>query len=427
MTDALIAYALFLAKALTIAAVVGAVLLALVRARRGTQAAEDHIEVTVLNERYRETGRTLRRATLCGRALRKAVRAEHKEDKSRHKTSGGTRRRIFVLDFHGDIKASEVTALRECITAVLLATGRGDVADKGAGGAVADEGRDARGRATQGAVADEGRAVRGRATQGAVADEGRDARGRATQGAVADEATDGRGRATQGAVADKARDAADGATTEVVVRLDNAGGMVAEHGLAASQLARLRAHKIPLTVTVDKVAASGGYLMACVADRILAAPFAVVGSIGVVAQLPNFHRVLERHGVDFELHTAGEYKRTLTLFGENTAAGRDKLRSQIEDTHRLFKDYIAEYRPGLDLSRVATGEYWHGRQALNLGLVDAIQTSDDYLLEAHPQADLLHLKYTGRKRPIDRLLAGLGSGLGEAINRIATRLARAPG
>ncbi len=360
MTDALIAYALFLAKALTIAALVGAVLVAVVRARRGSQAAEEHIEITDLNDRYRETGRALKRATLSGKAYRKAVRTEQKEDKAREKAGGKARRRVFVIDFRGDIKASEVTALRECITAVLLVAGETVGEDKEA---------------------------RGRATQGAVADEGKEARGRATQGAVA----------------------------EVVVRLDNAGGLVAEHGLAASQLARLRAHKIPLTVTVDKVAASGGYLMACVADRILAAPFAVVGSIGVVAQLPNFHRVLERHGVDFELHTAGEYKRTLTLFGENTEAGREKLREQIEETHRLFKDYIAEYRPGLDLTRAATGEYWHGRQALDLGLVDAIQTSDDYLLETQAEADLLHLKYTGRKRPIERLLANIGGALQRAL------------
>jgi len=344
LTDALIAYALFLAKALTIAALVGAVLVAVVRARRGSQAAEEHIEITDLNDRYRETGRALKRATLSGKAYRKAVRTEQKEDKAREKAGGKARRRVFVIDFRGDIKASEVTALRECITAVLLVAGE-------------------------------------------TVGEDKDARGRATQGAVA----------------------------EVVVRLDNAGGLVAEHGLAASQLARLRAHKIPLTVTVDKVAASGGYLMACVADRILAAPFAVVGSIGVVAQLPNFHRVLERHGVDFELHTAGEYKRTLTLFGENTEAGREKLREQIEETHRLFKDYIAEYRPGLDLTRAATGEYWHGRQALDLGLVDAIQTSDDYLLETQAEADLLHLKYTGRKRPIERLLANIGGALQRAL------------
>lgn len=325
MTDALIAYALFLAKTLTICALVGVLLVAAIRARRESQAAEEHLEVTDLNDRYRETGRTLKRATLSGKSFRKAVRAEHKEDKAREKAGGAPRRRVFVLDFQGDIKASEVTALRECITAILLVAGDRD--------------------------------------------------------------------------------------TEVVVRLDNAGGLVAEHGLAASQLARLRARKIPLTVTVDRVAASGGYLMACVADRILAAPFAVVGSIGVVAQLPNFHRVLERHGVDFELHTAGEHKRTLTLFGENTDAGREKLREQIEDTHRLFKDYIAQYRPALDLARVATGEYWHAGQALDLGLVDAIQTSDDYLLEVQTQADLLHLKYAAHKRPIERLLAGLGGAL----------------
>jgi len=208
----------------------------------------------------------------------------------------------------------------------------------------------------------------------------------------------------------------------VLVRLENAGGLVAEHGLAASQLARIRARQIRLTVAVDKVAASGGYLMACVADRILAAPFAILGSIGVVAQLPNFHRVLERHGVDFELHTAGEHKRTLTLFGENTEAGREKLREQIEDTHRLFKDYIAEYRPALDLAKVATGEYWHGRQALNLGLVDAIQTSDDYLLAASAEADLLLLKYEARKGPVERLLAGLGAGLGAGFARLLGRL-----
>ncbi len=359
MTDALIAYALFLAKAVTIAALVGAVLVAVVRARRGLQAADEHLEITDLNDKYRETSRALQRATLSGRAFRKAVRAERKEDKAREKSGGRQRRRVFVLDFRGDIKASEVSALRECITAVLLVAG---------GDGKAKDNPD-------------------HAAHGAVADEGKEAQGRATPGPVA----------------------------EVVLRLDNAGGLVAEHGLAASQLARLRARKIPLTVTVDKVAASGGYLMACVADRILAAPFAVVGSIGVVAQLPNFHRVLERHGVDFELHTAGEYKRTLTLFGENTEAGREKLREQIEETHGLFKDYIAEYRPGLDLTRAATGEYWHGRQALDLGLVDAIQTSDDYLLELHAQADLLHLKYAGRKRPIERLLASIGGAVQRAL------------
>jgi len=198
---------------------------------------------------------------------------------------------------------------------------------------------------------------------------------------------------------------------EVLVRLENAGGIVTEHGLAASQLARLRVRKIALTVAVDKIAASGGYLMACVADRIIAAPFAVVGSIGVVAQLPNFHRLLERSGVDFELHTAGEFKRTLTLFGENSEGGREKLRQQLEDTHRLFKDFIREYRPHLDLERVATGEYWHGSQALELGLVDELKTSDDYLMDAREAADILLVAYEAPKRPLERLLSLLGSAL----------------
>jgi len=202
---------------------------------------------------------------------------------------------------------------------------------------------------------------------------------------------------------------------EVLVRLDNAGGMVTEHGLAASQLARLRERGIRLTVAVDKVAASGGYLMACVADRIIAAPFAVIGSIGVLAEIPNFHRLLERHGVDFELHTAGEHKRTLTLFGENTEEGRRKLREQLEETHALFKRFVADYRPALDLDRVATGEYWHGARAVELGLVDAIQTSDDYLLAARDSHTLLGLRWRERKAPLERLIEGGRSVLEQGV------------
>lgn len=200
------------------------------------------------------------------------------------------------------------------------------------------------------------------------------------------------------------------------MRLENAGGMVTEHGLAAAQLMRLRDRGISLTVAVDKVAASGGYLMAVVADRIVAAPFAVLGSIGVVAQLPNFHRVLEKHGVEYELHTAGDYKRTLTLFGENTEDGREKLREQLEDTHSLFKDFIREYRPDLDLVRVATGEYWHGRQALELGLIDAIATSDDFLMEAALKADLYLIGYAAHKRPVERLLSSMSAAFMRVLN-----------
>lgn len=172
------------------------------------------------------------------------------------------------------------------------------------------------------------------------------------------------------------------ADDEVLVRLESAGGMVHSYGLAASQLARLRDAGVKLTVAVDRLAASGGYMMACVADRIVAAPFAIIGSIGVVAQVPNFHRLLKDKQVDFELHTAGEYKRTLTMFGENTDEARAKFREELDDTHGLFKNFVNRYRPALDIDAVATGEHWHGTQALTFKLVDEIATSDDVMLSA---------------------------------------------
>ncbi|MES1955303.1 protease SohB [Salinisphaera hydrothermalis] len=169
---------------------------------------------------------------------------------------------------------------------------------------------------------------------------------------------------------------------EVLLRLESGGGMVHSYGLAASQLVRLRDAGIRLTVAVDQVAASGGYMMACVGDRIVAAPFAIIGSIGVVAQLPNFHRWLSDKHIDFEMHTAGDYKRTLTVFGENTDAGREKFREELEDTHGLFKTFVARHRPDLDIDSVATGEHWYGSQALEKGLVDDIATSDAVMLGA---------------------------------------------
>ncbi len=198
---------------------------------------------------------------------------------------------------------------------------------------------------------------------------------------------------------------------EVVVRLENYGGMVHEHGFAASQLVRLRQAGIPLTVCVDKVAASGGYLMACVANRIVAAPFAILGSIGVLAQIPNFHRALESHGVDFEQITAGKYKRTVTMFGENTDEDRAKLKEELEDVHALFKDAVAEYRPDLDLEKVATGEHWLGTRALELGLADELRTSDELLRERAEERDLFSLTYKIRKPIRNRLMSGVDSAL----------------
>jgi serine protease SohB len=193
---------------------------------------------------------------------------------------------------------------------------------------------------------------------------------------------------------------------EVLIRLENAGGAVHEHGLAASQLLRLRARGIPLTVAVDKVAASGGYLMACAADRILAAPFAVIGSIGVLMQMPNFHRLLEQKGVDFEQITAGKFKRTLTVFGENTDEDREKVKEELVEVHELFQNRIKELRPGVDLDQVATGEHWYGDRALELNLIDEIGTSDDYLINASGRAELFKLSYKRQMKLVERMLHG---------------------
>jgi serine protease SohB len=196
---------------------------------------------------------------------------------------------------------------------------------------------------------------------------------------------------------------------QVLVRLENSGGTVHEHGLAASQLVRLKQHGLKVVVAVDKVAASGGYLMACVAERLIAAPFAIVGSIGVLAQLPNFHRLLEEKGVDFEQIMAGRYKRTLTVFGKNTDEGRGKLQQEVEDIHELFKAQIREHRPQVDLDRVATGEHWYGVRALELKLVDELKTSDDVLLEAAKDHDLYHISYKRRRSWQERALGGAES------------------
>ena len=205
---------------------------------------------------------------------------------------------------------------------------------------------------------------------------------------------------------------------EVLVRLESAGGLVHEHGFAAAQLLRLRDRGIPLTVSVDRIAASGGYMMACVADRILAAPFAILGSIGVLAQIPNFHRLLDRHGIDFEQFKGGEYKRTVTLFGENTDADRAKLRQDIEEIHAIFQRFVLDQRPGLDMEKVATGEHWLAGRAKELGLCDELVTSDDYLLAANERAELVGVRYEVRKRLATRLAESMGAFAGGAKSAI---------
>ena len=190
---------------------------------------------------------------------------------------------------------------------------------------------------------------------------------------------------------------------EVVLRLESGGGMVHSYGLASSQLVRIRDAGIPLTVCVDKVAASGGYMMACIGQKILSAPFAILGSIGVVAQLPNVHRLLKKHEIDFEVLTAGEYKRTLTVFGENTEKGREKFQEDLETTHELFKGFVARYRPQLDIDAIATGEVWLGMAAQERLLVDELKTSDQYLAERAAEAELFHLHFAHKKSLQERV------------------------
>jgi serine protease SohB len=315
--DFLFEYGLFLAKSLTVVAAIGAAALLVVGLSRRGGGATHGLTVEKLNDRYRELAATLRGAVLPKAKRKKQAKAEEKERKARDK-SGEARRRVFVLDFKGDIKATAVASLREEINAII---------------------------------------------------------------AVAT------------------------AQDEVVVRLENFGGVVHEHGLASSQLARLRQRAIPLTVIVDKAAASGGYMMACLANRIIAAPFAVIGSIGVLAQIPNFNRLLTERGVDVEQVTAGRYKRTMTMFGRNTDEDRAKLREELEDIHALFKQMVAEHRPQLDIERVATGEHWYGSRALALKLVDEIGSSDDYLLKATETADVFHVSYKAKHTLPERLLA----------------------
>jgi serine protease SohB len=216
---------------------------------------------------------------------------------------------------------------------------------------------------------------------------------------------------------------------QIIVRLENYGGVVHEHGLAASQLVRIRDRDIPLIVTVDKVAASGGYLMACVASKIVAAPFAILGSIGVIAQLPNFNRLMDSHGIDFEQITAGKYKRNVTIFGKNTDEDRAKLKEELEDVHSLFKGAVSRYRPDLDLDKIATGEHWYGTRAIEMGLVDEIKTSDELLSELAKDSDLYRVAYKIKQPLQTRLMANVDGMLEKADNvnwrrRFESRLPR---
>lgn len=211
---------------------------------------------------------------------------------------------------------------------------------------------------------------------------------------------------------------------QVLVRLTSPGGAAHAYGYAASQLERLKKAGIPLIVSVDKVAASGGYMMACVADKVISAPFAIVGSIGVVAEFPNFNKLLKNLGIDYKQYTAGEFKRTVSSMGPLTDKGEKKFQEDLDEMHQLFKNHIIKHRPNLDLNKVATGEHWHGLTALEHGLVDEIKTSEEFLVEQLDSAELLKVTYVGGQKSLaEKLGEGLSLFLGETFfNALAKSL-----
>lgn len=333
MTEFFLNYGLFLAKSATIVISIMAVVLffIFVAGRKQADRADrkDSIEITKLNNKYDNLAMLMNANMLGKDRLKNYIKEEKEKLKETIKDikSGPQKKRIYVLNFHGDIRASAVASLREEITAVLTVAAEND---------------------------------------------------------------------------------------EVFVRLESGGGVVHGYGLGASQLMRIRDKNIPLTVSVDKVAASGGYMMACVANRIITAPFALIGSIGVIAQVPNFNKVLKKHDIEYDQFTAGEFKRTVTMFGENTDEAKAKFREEIEDIHALFKDFIVQNRPGVDIVKVSTGESWPGTRALEKNLVDELKTSDDYLLESSKDADIYEIKYVSKK--------SLGEKIGFQMQRLADKV-----
>jgi serine protease SohB len=336
----LLEYGLFLAKSVTIviAVIVIVSAIAVASQRNKRDSSDGHIEVTTLNHKFEDWEDMLKFEILDEDTFKKDRKAKKKQDKQdRKKNAEETRKRLFVLDFDGDMSASEVEFLRHEISAILTIAKPED---------------------------------------------------------------------------------------EILLRLESPGGMVHSYGLASSQLQRIRSQGIPLTIAIDRVAASGGYMMACIGTRILAAPFAVIGSIGVVAQLPNFNRLLKKHDVDIELHTAGAHKRTLTMVGENTDEGRQKFKEELEDTHILFKEFVSENRPQLDIDHIATGEVWYGKRALDEKLIDELRTSDDYLLSKRADTDMFSVKYRQKRSLPERLGFAAESAFNRSLNAVLGKLSQ---
>ena len=300
-------YGLFLMKTLTVLISILLIISFIVNSKRSDQSGS--IEIKNVNKELNSIEENIKKNILTKSDFKKFIKARKKSNKKLEK-------RLFVIDFKGNIRASEIVSLRREVSGVILSCKKGD---------------------------------------------------------------------------------------EVLLRLENSGGTVHEHGLAASQLKRIKDKKIPLTICVDKVAASGGYMMACVANKIIASPFAIIGSIGVLAQVPNFNKLLKDKGINFEQHTAGNYKRTVTMFGENTDKDREKLNEQLEEIHVLFKNFITSQRKNIDIEKVATGEYWYGENALSLNLIDEVMTSDEYILAMREKFEITHIKYKPIKTFSDKI------------------------
>tara|TARA_R110002110_G_scaffold66276_2_gene181742 strand:- start:1103 stop:1984 length:882 start_codon:yes stop_codon:yes gene_type:complete len=197
------------------------------------------------------------------------------------------------------------------------------------------------------------------------------------------------------------------ATDEVMIRVESPGGAVHAYGYASSQINRLKAAKIPVTICVDKIAASGGYMMACLGDQILAAPYAVLGSIGVVAEFMNFNSLLKQMGISYQQYTAGKYKRTVGPLGPITEEGETKFNNDLQRVHVLFKEHVQRFRADVNIDDIATGEHWYGIDAKEKGLVDHIATSEDYILHAISQREVLSVRYAPPRNFGDRIRLSL--------------------
>jgi len=205
---------------------------------------------------------------------------------------------------------------------------------------------------------------------------------------------------------------------EALLVLQSGGGTVTGYGLAAAQLQRFRAKGMKLTVCVEQVAASGGYMMCCTADRIVASPFAVLGSIGVISEVPNAYERLKEEGIEFQTITAGKFKRTVTPTKKITKEDIKKSTEDIQEIFNLFKGFVKSQRPQLDIENVATGDTWFGEDALERGLCDELATADDVLLEFVDKGyDLYEVAYDPAPDGVGSLLTGLPGSSSSSANR----------